>query len=813
MLPVSRPVPALSPCRDSLRNTLHPGQTVRSWLRGGAIRPLASVLASCLALASAGSAMAAELGPPGAVNTLFPHGLGDPIRTGADLGPALPSIAPSNSPTADAGPVAFQADSAQYDDQTQILTATGSVFLQRQDQSVRADTVTWNRKTGKILATGNVRMVDKDGNQLFTNQVELTDQFDVGAMQSMLLALREGGRLAADSGQRDAQGRVFLSHAAYTGCAVVNSKGCDVKPSWRIDARRVLYDPNRKLMRFYGARLILFGLKLPALPVAVTIASDGRAVGGLLIPNFRISAANGAEFSETYYQRFGNNKDIAATAYVFSKVAPMAEVEWRQLTGAGAYQITGYATSSSRIPVGGTAAGATGSGVTTGNAQTAFRGYIDANGQFQLSPQWDVNFSGRVASDRTFLARYQISGDDELRSTVKVEHIDTDSYFSIAGWAFQTLRTAESQGLVPIALPEIDYRRRIADPLLGGVITLQANSLAITRSAGQDTQRAFATARWDLQRITPLGQVVTLTALATGAAYHSSYNYLTTTSVYQGLSGWQTRASATAAVDVTWPFVGSAFGGTQVITPHVQVVATPPTKYVTIPNEDSRAVELEDDNLFALNRFPGYDRIEDGGRVTYGFDYQMDRPGLRATANLGQSYRFTSDDTPLPPGTGLSDRFSDYVGRVEVRYRDFITFTERFRVDHSSFAVHRNEVDATVGSERTYFELGYLRLNRQTATSLEDLADSNELRAAARVAIGPYWSAFGSGVFDLSQSNLLPGQPNAAFQPLRTRLGVSYKSDCLELDFTYRRDYITIGDAVQGSSFMLHLSLKHLGLR
>ncbi len=776
------------------------------------IRALAAALAASLAVAHAAPVVAAELAPPGeADTTLYPHGLGDPIRTGADTvlnwGPALPSIAPSNSPTADAGPVAFQADQAEYDDQTQILTATGTVFLQRQDQSVRADKVTWNRQTGKILATGNVRMVDKDGNQLFTNQVEMTDQFDIGTMQSMLLALREGGRLAANSGTRDGEGRINLTHAAYTGCAVVNPKGCDVRPSWRIDARRVLYDPNRKLIKFYGARVILFGLKLPPLPATLSIASDGRALGGLLIPNIRLSAANGIEFDLPYYQRFGNDKDLTVTAAVFSKVLPMAEVQWRQLTATGAYQITGYATSSPAIPVGST-------DDTVGvNAQTRFRGYLDTNGQFQLSPQWDIDYSGRVATDRTFLARYYISNDDELRSTVKVEHVDADSYFAITGWAFQTLRTGESQGLVPIALPEIDYRRRLADPLLGGVITLEANSLAITRSAGQDTQRAFVSARWDLHRITALGQVVTLTVLGQADAYHSSDNYLTTTTVYQGLPGWQTRASATAAVDVTWPFVGAAFGGTQVITPHVQFVATPPTPNLTIPNEDSRAVELEDDNLFALNRFPGYDRIEDDARITYGFDYQLDRPGWRATANLGQSYRFTNNDTLLPPGTGLTDRFSDYVGRVELRYKDFITFTDRFRIDHDSFAVHRNEIDATIGSERTYFELGYLRLNRETATSLEDLQDSNELRAAGRVAIGPYWSAFGSGVFDLSQSNLLPGQPNAAFQPLRTRLGVSYKSDCLELDFTYRRDYITIGDAVQGSSFMLHLSLKHLGLR
>ena len=60
------------------------------------------------------------------------------------------------------------------------------------------------------------------------------------------------------------------------------------------------------------------------------------------------------------------------------------------------------------------------------------------------------------------------------------------------------------------------------------------------------------------------------------------------------------------------------FGGTQRLTPRVQLVLTPPTRNLSIPNEDARAVDLEDSNLFALNRFPGYDRWEDGSRVTYG---------------------------------------------------------------------------------------------------------------------------------------------------------------------------------------------------
>ena len=57
------------------------------------------------------------------------------------------------------------------------------------------------------------------------------------------------------------------------------------------------------------------------------------------------------------------------------------------------------------------------------------------------------------------------------------------------------------QKQIPIALPAIDARFRL-DDVAGGKVELQANSLAIIRIDGQDTQRAFASARWDLRRLT-----------------------------------------------------------------------------------------------------------------------------------------------------------------------------------------------------------------------------------------------------------------------------------------------------------------------
>ncbi len=716
-----------------------------------------------------------------------------------------PKAALSSAPAPDqeaAREITFEADVLAYDSDQDVVTASGNVVLRSDQKSAIAKQVTWNRKSGQIIATGDVRFVDEAGDQLFTDRLELNDKFEVGAMDNLLLALREGGRLAAKDAARGVNGDITLQTAVYSACALENAQGCPRNPSWRVTAKRVIYDPKEKRVTFKGAFLELFGARILPLP-GLAFHTDGRAVSGILIPDFQVSQSNGVEVNANYYLRLADNADLNLGAYVFSAAPPMGSAQFRHLTGNGAYQITGYATESQRI------SGATGAAAT----QRDFRGYIEANGRFQFSPEWSLTASIRRASDRTFLRRYDISRDDRLRSTFNLERIGEQSYLSIAGWSTQTLRLGQSQGQIPVALPVIDYRRRLPNPVLGGTVDLQLNSLNLMRDSGQNTQRAFASAQWDLRTVTGLGQVVTFTALARGDIYHSSQNDLTSTAFYRGDAGWQGRGIALAAIDMQWPFVGRAFGGTQVLIPRIQIVATPQLKNLAVPNEDSRAIDLEDSNLFALNRFPGYDRFEDGTRVTYGFDWELQRPGWRFKTSLGQSYRLADASQILVNGTGLSGRLSDFVGRTEVRYKDFIKLTHRYRLDKDNLALRRNEFDATIGSRQTYAEIGYLKLNRNIDTSIEDLRDREELRAAARVAFARYWSMFGSGVFNLTKGNADPALNSNGFDPVRTRLGLGYQDDCLEFGLTWRRDYITSGDARRGDTFQIYFALRNLGFR
>ncbi|CAN5271932.1 LPS-assembly protein LptD [soil metagenome] len=709
-----------------------------------------------------------------------------------------PPVVPTVGTKADQQ-VDFAADQLDYQNDTDVVTATGDVRMASEGNRVRADRIVWNRKSGQVRAYGNVVVVNPGGDTAYGDDVELTDTLKDGVVNNLLLVLADGGRLAAQHGVRS-NGVTTLDHAAYSPCPVLDNHGCPRKPSWQIAAVRIIHDPAGKKLTFKGARLEMFGVPLIVLPTLTQPLGDGGA-GGILFPDLQYTRTNGFEVAIPYYLKVGTNRDLTLTAHAYSAVLPAIEGEYRALTTNGAYRISAFATYGSRIPVSGT----------TAASQRDFRGSIDAAGRFQLDPEWSVSLSARIASDRTFLRRYDRSFEDRLRSTVNIEHIDDKSYLSISAWAVQTLRVNDSQGQIPIALPLIDYRRRIADPVLGGNFDLQLNTLALTRTAGQDTQRAFAGLRWDLRKLTTLGQEVIFTAYGRGDIYHSSDNAATPTVLYRGDPGVQGRLIGALAAEIRWPLIGEFMGGTQRITPRFQLVASPPTANMRIPNEDARSVDLEDSNLFALNRFAGYDRWEGSSRVTYGLDYALDRPGLSIIANIGQSYRFNSQAQIFPDGTGLTNQTSDIVGRTTIKFRRFIELTHRYRIDKDNFALRRNEIDATVGSQSTYFTVGYLKFNRNIDPTLEDLRDREEVRLAGRLQVGRYFSIFGATTIDLTNVSEDPTSTADGYQPVRHRLGIAYTDDCLDIGLTWRRDYDTTGDAKSGNSFLLRLAFRGLG--
>jgi LPS-assembly protein len=448
-------------------------------------------------------------------------------------------------------------------------------------------------------------------------------------------------------------------------------------------------------------------------------------------------------------------------------------------------------------------------GVTEIDRGNRFRGYFAVRGNFQHSPTWRSKFSVRLTTDDTFNRRYGLDFDDTLRSTYALERQTSTSFLSVSAWAFQGLRAIDRAGEMPYVFPLIEYDWRPQDLILGGRARLGINSMNLVRTDGQSVQRALAFGRWDRSFLTGFGQRITGTAMLRGDIYNVIDPEKATLPEYAGREGISARVIPVAAVDVEWPLTGPALGGTQTITPRLQLVATPANLDNDFPNEDSRAIELETGSLFDLNRFPGFDRFESGTRINYGVQYALDRPGMALRTEIGQSVRLAGDGNEFPVGTGLSETASDFVGRTNFKFGSMFEITHRFRLDRHNFAVRRNEIDVSIGDRRTYATIGYLKLNRNI--QLEDLEDRAELRASGRFAFARFWSMFGSAIIDLTTKAENPLATGDGFSAIRHRIGMEYEDECFRFGVSWRRDFIGDRDFRAGNTFMLTLAFKTLG--
>ncbi len=719
------------------------------------------------------------------------------------FGTCAPQVAAAGPAADDASDlVAFAADELVYDEPADLVIATGNVVLRRRAQVLTADRIVWDRRAGTVAAEGHVRIGDDRGNVLVADRMALSEDLADGAVENLLVVLEDGGRLAARRGDRR-DGATELERAIYSPCAVVDEAGCPQTPLWAVKAVRVRHDPARRRVHYRQARLEAWGVPILGLPRFSHPDSALRNQSGLLSPDLGTNPELGLEIAVPWYWSIAPNRDLTATARIFSAENPLLELEYRHLLTSGPLRVNVRGTWSE-----GRAFDEDLNVVRTG--REAGRWLLEGNGRFAHRGGWRSTFSARLTNDPNFPGRYQITYDARLRTTYALERQDPGFYAGARGWYVQDLAPGARADRVPVAMPLLDlaWVPRIAP--LGGRVRIDANALSLFRTDGQDANRLVASARWDRRLYTRGGQQVTLTGLLRTDIYGVSDSAYADAPVYAGRDGLRGRFVPLGAVDVAWPLAGPLGRGTQILTPRLQLVASSAGRNRGLPNEDSRSIDLDDINLFAFNRFPGFDRWEGGVRLAYGLAWAWTRPRLALSADIGQSLRLTDPEVLFPVGTGLSETLSDIVGRVTLRTGRLGSITQRFRLDKDDLTVRRSELDVTLGTDRTFASVGYFRFNRDI--DLEDLVDQEEIRFGGQFALFRYWSVFASAIIDLTSTGEDPFTTNDGFQPVRHRVGFIYADECFDFRFTWRRNYIGNINAPLGNSFSFSLRLKNLGV-
>ena len=122
----------------------------------------------------------------------------------------------ADSPFRDPDIIYLEADTLTNDEAAQRLTATGQVEGRYQDKTLRADNVVYHLETGKVIATGNVILVQADGSSQYADKLELSNELEAGTATDFVARTPEGGVTAARFVARSENGEVELYNAYYT---------------------------------------------------------------------------------------------------------------------------------------------------------------------------------------------------------------------------------------------------------------------------------------------------------------------------------------------------------------------------------------------------------------------------------------------------------------------------------------------------------------------------------------------------------------------------------------------------------------------
>lgn len=687
-------------------------------------------------------------------------------------------------------PVTFTADSVEYDRENALVIARGHVEAWQNDHVLRADQITFDRNTGVAAAKGDVALLEPDGQVLFADYAELTQDMKNGVLRDMRAILAANGRLAAN-GARRVEGQVNeMSRVVYSTCNLC-AEDPTRPPLWQIRALSAVQDLEHKKIEYEDAVLEMYGIPVGYMPYFWHVDPSVKRASGLLMPSMGGSSHIGAFYAQPYYWVIDDQSDATFTPMITTRAGPELNVEYRRRFNSGSLRLDASA------------------GYTDGHVQ----GAIFSNGQFSLNDTWRWGFNIARASSTDFIRNFHLSGPlgidaNLLTSQVYAEGFGQGAYSRLDVRFYQGLNQTIVSSQLPFVLPRYEYSYFGQPDSLGGRLSIDTSAFNVLRTDGTQTRRANLAVNWSRPFTGALGDLWKVTMHTDAVGYNAdNFNEQPNFGPKSHVSA--ARALPQAALDFRWPFMrDSGDWGMQLIEPIAQIIVAPQSgdsQIIKYPNEDSLDLEFSDANLFGFNRFPGVDRLEGGVRANVALHGTWYLGGTTFDGLIGQSYRTTKDNL-FPQASGLHDQVSDVVARASFAPTNWLNLTYRTRLDHKNLAVRMADALASVGVPEFSVNLGYFyttynpySLYTSSPPPATVNVPRNEITLGTSSKFGNY--RFSGWVRRNLQSN----------QMVSVGADAAYEDECYILDFRFYRRYTSYNGDNGGTTVLVQMTFKTVG--
>ena len=800
---------------------------------GAALGALALALA-CSAPATPALAQAAQAVLPGGIGKTVPEGT----------------------------PLLLEADRLTYNRDADTITASGGVQIAYGTYRLVASEVSYDQASGRLTARGAVEIVEPDGNRVYADEVDVTDDFGRGFVNALRVETAANTRFAAESAVRGQDGtRTVFNNGVYTACETC-AEDPDKPLTWRIRARTVIWNQRERTITFDRSSFELFGQPLFDVPRFSIPDHTVERRSGFLFPRARASEKLGLGVTVPYYFALNPSFDATVQATLFTRQGLLAEGQFRRRFASGDLELR--AAGIAQLDPDAFEPGTT--------DDTVGRAMIGGRGDFRLGENWQWGFDFLAQTDGTFAATYDIAGYDAgtFVNNVYLIGLDDRAYLEIKAEDF--IVQSNDRDYVdenPVVYPSLDYEKTLDRTFAGGEVSFDIAAVNLTREnqtcrtsivdpAATLGSREIDDCTYDPRdgtalRIDPVtGQRVRV-PIAPGDPDRLPTRVTGIDGNYTRIGGelaWERtlttdaglvlepllagrldgvaidtdepavpgrvgigtlgpRTMVTAGLEARYPVAAYTAGGTHVFEPIAQLFVRPSEGVDgAIVNEDSQSLVFDSTTLFERDKFSGDDRIEGGTRANVGLRYAGDLSGgIGIDAVIGQSFHIAGENPYGLPSQRLDLVNVGAQSGLETDRSDIVAGVSvaTLRGFEAAGRVRLDEGD--LGVERFEAEASYAGIDFSAVAKYAfigsqpdagTIAPRHQVHGAGRVRVGEHWTVAANATYDIEADALW-----------RRGAGVTYADECfvIGLDYTENRRNL---DAIE-RSLQLNVSLRTVG--
>ena len=737
----------------------------------------------------------------------------------------------------------IESDKIEYLNDSGEIKAIGSVKITRGNFELNADEILFNQKNNIIEGNGNIIIKERDGPTIMASQFKLSSDLNDGIIKLPSLLTKDGTNISSAYAIRSGGKSIVLKKGIFSPCK--KCQNSNKKASWQVKANRIIYDEVSGNIIYEGAKFELFGFPIFYVPIATHPSPDIKRRSGFLAPEITTSGDLGLSIKTPYFMNLAPNYDLTITPWAVTKGALVAEGEWRQRFKRGRLNFDIIAASlnddfkSKTVNINDDWNAVINSPFNNAKELSAvnkklvfdyddnthsitnvevadkddsrpssiadsigydFRGSFATSGNFQFN-NWNLDFSGKFVSDDTFLRRFNLDDETDIKSYLSLSRYWGNAKLEINSIYYSSL-LPEKDGSEPLILPEVKFSWNPEKIIFGGKSKISINTLGIVRKTDGNTYRVSSEIDWERQIINNNGHIFKLNLNIRGDAYRTSKKWTPNNSSRLFLANplGQTRDiyRLLPSVDIEWKLPLKYDFSNTIIEPIIQIAySVDSNKNIEIPNEDSISFELNSHNIFTRNRMPGIDLWETGSRINYGFKFShfFNESGV-FSGLVGQSYKFKNPDS-FEKGSGLDEKLSDFVLDFLFKPNKEITLSYKGRLDDNDIDLRRSELDMLITYSKWGIRAGHVLLNN---VEILNFKEQREARLATFFNITENWLIQAALRYDVVSKN-----------SLNNRISAVYIDDCMSFEIGFRRKFSEYRDLKPSNSFMIKFNVFTFG--